>query len=417
MTDSADSDQGETLDKIISNKRLNTEEQDAGELSLRSRPYFAWIAIGGRCNLDCAHCGIPPRDKRDPDIPELSRSVFEMLKCDLFPYLETCAFGGNNVGEQLLASAWDHYFEEMDQFRFRLILVTNGVLLNRERIAKLVARGAQINLSLEGVTRPTYESIRGPFYDRLISNLQLLKEERRRQPGTGAVVHLGFTVCYDNVRELAQLMEFAARYEVDEVSAHHFVPWYEYQRSQSLVYHKTLGNEWFARAVRRSEELGIRVYLEQPFQIESLAPRRPGAVPSRAPCPDPCFLPWTSVSINEWGLVHPCCGSDMRMGDLNTQEFEEVWNGDRYRRLRSTVNSKQPFPACAACVQRMLFSSSAAKEANLMRYIGGIGAPRALPGPAHFEGFGPLVRAAARLEGQGGKLRRRFTTWIHRRGS
>ena len=153
------------------------------------------------------------------------------------------------------------------------------------------------------------------------------------------------------------------------MSAHHFVPWYEYQRSQSLVYHKALSNECFAEAARRAEQLGIKVFLEAPFEIEPMAPKRHAIETRGKPQRDDCFLPWTSISVNEWGIVHPCCGSDMFMGDLNRQQFGEVWNGHRYQELRETVNSDEPLSVCATCVQRMLFSSSTEKEVNLLRNV------------------------------------------------
>lgn len=402
------------------NALLNAREREAQATILKSRPTFAWIGIGGRCNLDCAHCGIPPRDRRDPHIPELSREVFDMLKTELFPYLETCAFGGNNVGEPLFAECWDEYLEEAAQFGCRLILVTNGVLLNRERIARLVACGAQVNISLEGATRETYEAIRGPFYDRLIQNLALFQEERKRHPGTGTVVHLGFTAFYDNIRELPALVELAARYGVDQIGAIHFVPWYEYQRSQSLVYHKSLSNECFAKAAQRAQELGVRVFFEAPFEIEPMAPKRPPS-DARPIQLEACFLPWTSISINEWGVVHPCCGGDLFMGNLNKESFEDVWNGPRYRRLRKTVNSDTPPTVCAACVQRIMFLSSAKKEANLLRNIGDVGGARSgNVAPAHQLGAriiaeleylmwryeqGRFMRAVAALEAAWRKVR------------
>jgi hypothetical protein len=38
------------------------------------------------------------------------------------------------------------------------------------------------------------------------------------------------------------------------------------------------------------------------------------------------------------------------MGDLNTQRFEEVWNGDAYTSLRRTFVEQKGFPAaCLAC--------------------------------------------------------------------
>jgi len=61
-----------------------------------------------------------------------------------------------------------------------------------------------------------------------------------------------------------------------------------------------------------------------------------------------CYHPWQVCSINELGVIKPCCVYWRPMGNLKKNSFEQIWNGHKYIKLRKTVN-KNPLPLCYNC--------------------------------------------------------------------
>jgi radical SAM protein with 4Fe4S-binding SPASM domain len=69
-----------------------------------------------------------------------------------------------------------------------------------------------------------------------------------------------------------------------------------------------------------------------------------------------CQKPWTDLhNFTVDGRMDVCCiatGSSQEryaLGNLVEQSFQEVWNGERMREFRRTVNSDQPLPPCRRC--------------------------------------------------------------------
>ena len=53
-----------------------------------------------------------------------------------------------------------------------------------------------------------------------------------------------------------------------------------------------------------------------------------------------CEYPFTGyITLNYEGMVAPCCRltNVVHMGDLKTQSFSEIWNGDFFKKLRSMM--------------------------------------------------------------------------------
>ncbi len=327
-------------------------EEFAAPAPLKSKPLSAWISLTGRCNLNCVHC--PRRSLSSPpqNLEDLSLESFHKLEEEIFPFLKRCKVGGNNLGEQLLAKEWDYFVDRIGQYSFECTLVTNGLLLTRERIGKLLEMGWSIDLSVEGGTESTYQNIRGGNFEKFLSVVKECCQQKRFFQETKAKIRLCFTTFYDNIRELIPLIEIGARLGVDEVLVAHLIPMIESQRVQSLVYHKGLANSLFEEGRRRAEELGISIDLPPPFPI-----KRMGEEDSIEGAPTQwdskgCYHPWTSVSINEKGDVMPCCISDQKMGNLMETDFEKIWKGKKYQKLRKTVNSLKPISFCRHCALR-----------------------------------------------------------------
>jgi len=280
-------------------------------------------------------------------------STFDKLEVELFADLKVCSLGGNNLGEQLMAKVWDTALSRMQTFPFRLSLQTNGTLLTQHRIGMLIGAGCTINLSLEGASEDTYGPIRSQPFEKLVGVARALCEERDRRPDAGAQVGFSFTVFHHNLPDLPRLVGLASRLGIDRVRVTHLIPVEERWRYQSLLYHQSSANQIFTEASQLARHLGVALGVPEHFVSYGIASAGKWLPPQRLQAKEqPCYHPWTSVSIDERGRVRPCCVSSVVMGDLNKTSFERIWNGARYRRLRKTVNSSRPWTDCRACMLR-----------------------------------------------------------------
>jgi len=313
-------------------------------------PRFAWIALTNKCNLKCTHCQRELlKDQGLLKAREMTWELFKKLEEEVFPYLERIQFGGNNFGEQLGFSKWDEAFEIVSKLEIDVSLVTNGTLLDPDRIKTLIDAGVELNFSLEGASKETYEAVRGFRFNKFFDIVKRACEEKIKKPQKGAQVNLGFTIFYDNVREVTNLIFMADRIGVDRIIVTHFAPWKESQRRQSLVYHKELCNQMLEKAKNLAVDCDIRIDLPKHFRSDE---RQGQPEPLKRNQTTPCFHPWRSFSINEMGDVMPCCATSAVMGNLRRSSFNDIWNGPKYRKLRKTVNSSNPLVFCRNCAFR-----------------------------------------------------------------
>lgn len=280
---------------------------------------------------------------------EMSPKVLNRLEQEVFPHLKRLQFGGNNFGEQLLASNWNRIFEEVSRKDISISTVTNGTLLNSERIQAMVEAGVEFNFSLEGIHKESYQAIRGYEFDKFFSLINETCQEKLKKPQCGARVNLGYTIFRDNILEIIDLIKTSADLGIDRIVVTHLIPWQESQRQQSLVYHKELSNRMLAKAKKLAQELDICIDLPKPFILDCDRdkPQSNEKTDLKA-----CYHPWRSCSVNEKGDVMPCCASSVVMGNLEKSSFSEIWNGRKFRRLRKTVNSSHPLVFCRDCVFR-----------------------------------------------------------------
>ena len=68
-----------------------------------------------------------------------------------------------------------------------------------------------------------------------------------------------------------------------------------------------------------------------------------------------CPFPWFSLYVRADGKVLPCCvrsyATSGFMGDLSTQNIDEIWNNTAYRELREVFRDgkRLPYSECVGC--------------------------------------------------------------------
>ncbi len=308
------------------------------------------VEVTSRCNLRCSACLISYQDL--DEAADLSLDQWQRIVSDL-PRLQRVAFQLN--GEPLVNP---HVFGMIADARRRgahTVMNSNGTLLDRQRSEQVVASGLhELRISLDGARAETVAKM--ACADILAKVERGVAEAvRARGSGPGPRLSLWMVATRLNIHELPQLVQLAADWGIDEVYAQRLV----------LTGHGTARREYSVHG-RDSALLHDAVAKAEAVAAQTgVALRASGRVPvlqSFAASSDPhpqraCYRPWRSAVVTATMRVLPCCiGSftanydDLELGNLATQTWHEIYNGERYRALRRGILQRGPLrPECRDC--------------------------------------------------------------------
>jgi hypothetical protein len=212
---------------------------------------------------------------------------------------------------------------------------TNATRLDEKASAALLdSKLSMLYISLDGVTKQTFEKIRiGAKFDKVHANVARFAEMKRARHSELLVrlqmIHMTST---ENERE-----QFDQEWRDQGFDAIDYKPFHYWaNQDESLI------------------------------QIEEASPPRPTGA---------CAEPWIGFSIMADGTAVPCCNDysgKMPLGDLKTQSLREVWNGPAMMKLRSrfagdvpdvkgTLCEGCPFPVLHVNDGEPVFSASEAR--------------------------------------------------------
>lgn len=321
------------IDVFEANRRLNDEEIAQGRTVLSSWPRELMVILTSRCNLECIMC---TREVSNKLLPE--ETAFKVAA--LFPYLENVDWQGGEAfsvpyfGKLIAAAA---RFPQLQQW-----VTTSGVMIDRDWADLLVRSRMALSLSIDGVTRETYEHIRrGSRFDRLLRSLDHLNEASERH-GLRPRRMLNATIMRSNAREIEGFVDFAKRHRFNGVT---FSPVLYIEDEENIFHHQDAeALAYLAEASPRVHARAAQLGLEMTWLLPAGAPARPAAV-STTPAPARrllCKKPWKKLHINaisDGGNAYPeCfCPGPTYAGNLLTDSLESIWNSPVMQEYRSRL--------------------------------------------------------------------------------
>jgi len=309
-------------------------------------PYAIFLEPTIRCNLKCPFCDFTGRNRH---IPDLSLDNFKIILKKL-PLLAHIHLQG--MGEPLL----NKQFLEMVRFATHqgvtVDTTTNATLITEEMAEGLVGSGLnQLFISIDGATAKTYESIRiEASFETVMKNLEFLSQLniKRRKP---LRLVLWFVGTQNNIHELPQLIDLAARLKISVVYADATHDWGRQAvkiNMERIVLQEDsalsveLARKYVDIAVKKATKLGILL------EINPLLSDVINGAQTRS-----CSFPWWSFYITVEGDVTPCClRPDPRVvnyGNIFRQAFNTIWNSSGYRHLREGLKTGNPPEFCIGC--------------------------------------------------------------------
>jgi MoaA/NifB/PqqE/SkfB family radical SAM enzyme len=315
-------------------KRLRRSTRFPG-FRLRERSRFLNVRMDttNRCNLRCTMCPMRLSDL-DPHRSwhDMEPDLFARIAAEVFPLAKTVSISCgaeplcNPRFEEYLAGLYSADVPERE-------MVTNGLLLTRERSAAILAcPPTSIFVSIDGATPRTHAAIRGGCsLETVLGNLEALLslKGRRRFP----MLSFSTTLQAKNLDELPDIARLAGKLGATSLCV---VPLVPYSGLDTGGEAPDLDSPAVQQVVREAER--VSAGLGVGFSISTRADRRAS---------DPCPYAESWVYIDPDGLVDPCpyWNTSNPLGDLKRQSFGDIWGAGAYRALRELSNA----PSCRSC--------------------------------------------------------------------
>ncbi len=291
----------------------------------------------------------------------MSEDVFAAIEPHLhkFRFVHLCGFG-----EPLMQPNAEELMRRIYEKGCIVSFVTNGILLTRERISRIIApdkRVKEIAVSIDAAHKDSYEAIRGKGnFDRLIHNLEELRAQRE-QAAYKPMLTWAFLLMKQNIEELPDAVEMAGRLGFTRIVGKHM----ETGRTRADLEQALFDTGY----VPPPDEQTERRYFEILNEAEQRA-REAGVRfivhPRRLVIDDTCgSQPLRALYIDYAGNVSSCCYLNMLnvrpymdkedddtgvMGNLLETPLPEILERERFEEFISYWSRGELPPVCRGCL-------------------------------------------------------------------
>jgi len=352
--------------KRFDNILLNESEIAQRKTILNSKPRVLYCVVTSLCNIKCIMCQII---KQKWELPE--RAISEIN--DLMPYLEIVKWQG---GEVFLYKHFEQLMDAAGKNNVSQEIVTNGLLLNERVINKLLNYNVDLYISVDGLTKNVYESIRvGADFDLLINNLQLLKEIK--SGFTNHVMNLGLNVLVmkKNIDQIEFYPEFAYKYGFKKLCVNAFGPDFI---SDENIFHYNKNREFEIKIMHIKEKLlkkcadlnielfdCLPVFKQEECINENLKKHEiendehqnkinnTTANDIKSKISEDkvmlCHIPWQKIFIDSDGTINPECFCDRNnpVGNIDKDKIADIWNGKIMQEYRTIISNESYHSRCS----------------------------------------------------------------------
>ncbi len=308
---------------------FDTERQKLADIIPLPAPFTVYIEQTRYCNFKCFYCIHSTRDDKNGPFQKLNYKIEHMDENDFnkilndlkeFPVnsIKKIVFSG--LGEPTANPMLPKFIKEIVDAKIakKVELITNGLLLNEEKINQIVDSGlTNMVISTQGLNSETYEKICGVKIDfnKFLNTLEYLYKNRKQIDIYIKIIDSALK----NKDEEKLFYETFSKY-ADRIYVEHLV-----QEQQS---HEAIKNIVDGRNFYGEEIIKDRKVCAPAFYFMQI-----GCDLDIFPCPLP-------------GLSKP-----FSIGSAKTQSLLDIWNGKkRLNFLKALLRfQKDKFPDCNGC--------------------------------------------------------------------
>ncbi|MFP3952125.1 MAG: radical SAM protein [Candidatus Bathyarchaeia archaeon] len=277
------------------------------------------IFITSRCNLRCRHCFSNSGERRE-DIPlkKFRALLDEMEALGVFEVRL-------NGGEPLAHPSIKEILLDLSQRRLRRVMITNGTLLNHEKVDLLKSSRTIPTVSLDDSRPEGHDALRGVkgAFKRTLRGMRLLEGEGIEY-GINTCLHRG------NLARAGEIVDLAARYGASRIALLDLKDVGRMREHGELIpspeeYRRAAKGLQMIRSITKGTDVSLDLYMRCNPLRESMDELRRGYVT--------CSAGKTRLSIDSDGGVYPCnlVLSDPKwlMGSIRERSLKHIWLSEK----------------------------------------------------------------------------------------
>lgn len=268
-------------------------------------PNVLIIEPGAVCPLKCPFC---PQTSEDFDLTRalLKFKDFRRIINYFEDSVDTVLLF--NWGEPLLNPHLPKMIAYVCEKNIRTIVHSNLNFLNKDLPKRLIKTGlSELVASIDGASQESYQVYRkGGSFELALGNLKILIEQKKKKQLATPNIIWKFLVFRHNEREMEKARKIAEQIGVNIEFNFAFAQG-EYESTIDEYSNKDFVNKFI-----KNYDL-------------------------------PCDQLWKSPVILPDGSVLPCCMVSQKkyiLGNLFSQDFRSIWNGEQYQLLRKTITGE-----------------------------------------------------------------------------
>lgn len=233
------------------------------------------------CNLSCPHCSTHGtaekrkifnhrRHNMDPQL--LNRVANESL-----PYAKEYSLSVS--GEPLVDPKAGRIISELSKYGARMILLTNGMLLDGKILPQLMPTTMRVVISMDGGTEKVFEATRlGAKFERVLRNIRVLVKTNELLPEEARLdTIISFCIMGSSISDLPELVKMTKALGVDKADGRLIIIHYDHLADEAIEHHKARYNHFYRHAHDLASQIGVNLTLPDAYdEVEPSTEWTPG---------------------------------------------------------------------------------------------------------------------------------------------
>jgi len=306
-------------------------------------PFYVDIDLTERCNLNCLGCPYHNVDKKllreqkkiplDMPLEVLSRICTELHELGT----HTLIFQG--TGEPFLHPHFINCVHIGKEYRFHIILYTNGTCLSKNIIQELSdARLDTLKISLWATSEDqfvkNYPGTKPEIFHRLMDGFERLRDFKSKKNSHFPAIQIHFIINSTNYQSVDEIIDMAARAGSDFIS---FSPMINFRKELDPLILSSEQAQQFQKSLLQAKSKLTSLSIAHNIDEINTRLKLGHSVWRELPC----YVTWYHSRIRADGTVQPCgrCTSKIEFGNVNTNSFKNIWNGPSMRNFRTSTKT------------------------------------------------------------------------------
>lgn len=334
-------------------------------------PLTIYWNVNSVCNLHCKMCDVGTFNEAsnffkilriDRKLHEISLDRFKSVVDEVAPFGSVMSINGT---EPLMYKPLGKAIAYARRAGLKVAVTTGGYNLPQKASELAEAGLSRLNVSLDGPPG-IHNKIRGrpDSFERATDGIAKFKEAAKRQ-GLNAEVLAAFTISNLNCAYLDEFIDSLASFPVDRIN---FCYMTYVTKNMAALHNNTWKDKYSVTEMCVNEEVSpdqvdVDLLYKQIQLVKARKDRRIVFLPDYSyeqltkffrseefMGNTSCMSSWYFIQIQADGELMPFTRCyRVHLGNINSQSFMDIWNGEKAKAWRRDLKREKRFPACARC--------------------------------------------------------------------